>query len=147
MPSAAGPLSVPTHPRWSPDMRPVAVGFLPDLCTITRPGVGAGTLDRATGITSGPAVTTVATGRPCQVALVGQEPAIPLTGEQRVTLRQYDVKVDLGTAGVQAEDTLTVTAVGTQADPELVGVALRVLSVNHTSIAWTKILRCQYYEG
>ena len=148
MPRPSGPLSGAVDPRWSVSMRPVADGFLPDTATVTRAASpAAGTLNRTSGVRTPAAATTVLSGAACQVRLVDSEPDFPLTGAQRVTVRQYDVKLRVGAADVRAEDTLTVTAVGPLGDPTLVGRKLRVLSVAHTSVAWTRLLRAQADEG
>ncbi len=104
-------------------------------------------MNRATGFDVPPASVAVLTGVACQVRLIGAEPDVPLAGEQRVTLRQYDVKLEVGSTGVRAEDVLTVTAVSGLGDPELVGRSLTVKSVAHTASMWTRLLRCEADEG
>lgn len=131
------------HPLWNARNRPAAESVLTDTAMITRASTGPATVDRTTFVGTNP-LTVVVGSTPCRVEIVHFHPSALLVGEQRVTVRQYDVQVPHGVDTVLVDDLVTVTA---SQDAALVGRVLRVLSVTAVSYEWTRVLRCQSDEG
>lgn len=134
------------HSLWNASNRVPATSVLIDLCTISRAGsLGAGSLDRSSGSVTGPIRDVLGTDVPCRVeVLPARSAAAHLVGEQQVTTREYIVQVPYDFTDVKVDDRLEVTDSG---DPGLVGRTFRVLSVNATSLQWSRVLRCQADEG
>ena len=110
-------------------------------CTITRPGTGTATVDPDTLVATKPAPVTVWTG-PCTVGnptgtgVEDQRAGLQLAGQA------VPVAVPVAATGIRRGDTLTVTAVGPDGDPDLIGVPLTVDQVDLRSRVALRRLRC-----
>jgi hypothetical protein len=118
--------------------RVAAEALMLDACTVTR--VGSSSTDPETGVIT-PTLTTVYTGK-CKV----QQAAVPSgsptdIGEASVQLLQLQVHLPVSAVGVQADDTITVTA--SALDPELVGRVFVVRGTAHKSYLTARRLAVQ----
>lgn len=112
-------------PRQLDRMRDTSGAALPDVGTVTRPGVGAQTWDPSTGTHQRPPALTVYTGS-CRVrpsANVEQDVEV---GDMHETLGRYVGTFPWDSGDIRVDDFLVLTAA---TDPQLAGRPLRVVSV------------------
>lgn len=112
--------------------------------SFTRPGAGTpGAFDPATGTTGAPTggapvATTIAR---VQATAAADHPVD--AAEQVVTLRGYRVSVPWDVTGLRVDDVGTVTSIGPDDDPDLLGARLRIRDVAVGSITWQRDLVCE----
>jgi len=104
-------------------------------CSITRAGAGEGTIDED-GVWHPPESSTIYTGA-CRVTPQPADARYVVSGDQRVTVRGYEVAVEWDVAEVREGDTVTVL---TAADPRLASMQLRVIDVRMASEQWERVL-------
>lgn len=131
---------------WNSSNRRTTDRMLTDWCMITRADLSAASgFDRGTGGVSGPSRTLVVSNLRCAVEVHGfQSARDATTGQQRVTMREYEIEIPWSWTDVRVDDLLEVTA---SQDLGLVGRVFRVLSVEATSQQWSRVLRAQADEG
>lgn len=145
MPRLTGPTSGVVHPDWENSNRPAATSGLTSVCTITRAGtVGTGVFDRSTGITTGPAVTTVASGVRCNIERTRERESELEVAEQQVTVRRYELQVPHDTVTLAINDLVEITA---SRNGSLVGRVFRVTEETAVSRMWTRMHRVEVNEG
>jgi hypothetical protein len=103
--------------------RRAAEALQTDACTITRPGAGDGMFDPATGATTPPAPLTVYTGQ-CRVRMPTIADRERTSGEHQWTLQDAVLSLPADTAGVQEQDSVTITA--SELDVDLPGTVWAV---------------------
>ena len=112
----------------------------------TRRGEGAGEFDEVTGDYTGPERALVGEADVRVQVLSAAENTVT-AGEQVVTLQQYRVSATVGLTGVHVDDRCTISAIGADDDPDLLGLVLRVRSVITGSLLWQRDLVCEVDEG
>lgn len=129
-------------PHWADAHRAAAEGTHTAACTIRHPGVNPGaTFDRATGSYTQAAKAAHYTG-PCMVD-VSTAAATPDAAEETVPTIEVLVAIAIGSApATDVGDLVTITSPGPHADQSLAGVVLQVESIDRSSLAWERILRC-----
>lgn len=130
------------HPRLHELLQGSAVGDrgMPDLCTISRVGSGAGTTDPNTGVWTPPASITVhGPLGPCRAQATNQAEQTVVVGDQLVTLHAYMVALPASAAEVLVDD---VVHIDTSDDPHLQDRDLIVRSVHHDTFLPRRLLLC-----
>lgn len=134
------------HPDWSAHHRPTAESAMTVGMMFTRAGTGEGTYnDPATGgdgTTTPPARTDVA-ATTARIQARNASERVVLVGENTVTLRTYLVAVPVDAGDIRVDDHGEVTSVAADADPELLGLVLRVRDVIYGSEVWQRDLICE----
>ena len=124
------------------DARATAAATLTCVCVIRRVDrSGPVTIDPDTLARVTPPDLTVWTG-PCSVSPSGLGDTDSSTGAKQSRLDTYKVRVPVTATGILNGDTLTVTAVDQQGDPELVGRPLVVDSVDRRTTIALRRLTC-----
>ena len=144
MPRSSGRLSQVIPSDWSGSNRHQATLFLTSRCTISRPGVGMGGFDPATGTGTAPAPSVVASNVRCRVEVVPRTAGLAkVAAEERIEGRRYTVQVPWDVVDVTVHDVVTVTAAE---DPGLVGIELRVTALHTTSLQWSRVLQAEVFD-
>lgn len=91
---------------------------MPDVCAVTRSGVGAPVFNPTTGQYTYPDATDVYVGR-CKVQIRDGHPDSADLGERAVVVTQVFVHVPVTAGGIQAGDFVEITE--SAHDPDLVG--------------------------
>lgn len=124
--------------EWSQHHRPTATATQTGRCDISRPGTGPGTTD-PDGVWHPPAPTSVYSG-PCRITPRPATERVSVSGEQRVTTRDYAVAIEWDAADTREGDLVTVTEA---TDPRLVGKTLRVVDVRYATEQWERVHVCE----
>jgi hypothetical protein len=125
------------------DGRQLAVTLLLDVGVIKRPGTGTGTLDPVTGDwTPPPGTTTVYSGR-CRVRRPDALQQQVVFGDISATVSRYLVDLPFNVAPIAIGDVLTLTE---SDDPEILNVAMRVVSVVGKSVLMYRQLGLEVVE-
>lgn len=136
------------HPRFQSAHRRTAEAAMTVQISFARPGSGTpGAFDPATGTRGAPTgpQSLLRTAARVQATAAADHPVN--AAEQVVTLRTYQVSVPWDVTGLQVDDVGTVTAIGEDDDPDLLGARLRVRDVVVGSITWQRNLICEQDLG
>ncbi len=124
-----------------PTLRREAEALMVDSCTVTRAGVGPGTVNETTGAVTPPAPTTVYTGR-CRVQVPQAVPSEQDAGGAPVAVQPTAVSLPVvGSEGVEVGDVVTITAA--TFDASLVGVTYVVRGLHRKTHATARRLRVE----
>lgn len=122
-----------------PRMRAQAESVMTDTCTIAR----LTTTWNETLQTSETTWSAIHTGVACWV----EQPAVTaqtLLTSETVTSEQPKVHLPVDVTGVESDDRVTVTAVGSVSDPGLVGAVVYVTQVVAHTFAVERVLECRW---
>lgn len=125
-----------------PDLRIAAQSMMIDEGTIKRPGTGTGTLDPVTGDWTPAAGTTIYTGR-CRVRRPDAQQQQVVFGDISTTISRFVVNLPSNAPLVAVGDVFTLTATD---DPEILNVAMRVVSVVAKSVLMYRQLGLEVVE-
>lgn len=125
------------HSGWSEHHRPTASGSHTSECHITRPE-GDGYLDED-GTWHPPSTVTLYTGE-CRITPASANARQVVVGEQRITVRRYEVAVEWDIPHVPIDAAVQIVQAY---DPGLVGMSLRVTDVRHASETFERVLSCE----
>jgi predicted RecA/RadA family phage recombinase len=124
-----------------PELRAAAESLMADRCTVTRPGVGAPTVDEGTGALVQPAGTPVYAGR-CRVQVPNVAERDADAGERSWTVQAALVVLPVaGSEQVRVGDVVTVTAAVN--DRALLGARYVVKALHAKTHATARRLRCE----
>lgn len=123
--------------------RAAAEALMQDACTINRPDT-TGVLDEDTLQYVTTAGAEVYEG-PCRVKPRDNEDRVVHAGEQPVSLWPYIVSVPMSVTAVALDDLVTIT--GSDLDPALVGLVLRVRQVLAGTHLTARRLGCEVNVG
>lgn len=125
------------------DGRQIARTLLVDEGTITRKGAGAGTLDSVTGDWTPAAATTVYSGA-CRVRkpATGREEQI-VFGDINTTVTRHIVNLPSDAPIIDLGDVFALTSTN---DPQILNVAMRVVSVTSKTVLMYRQLGLELIE-
>jgi hypothetical protein len=122
--------------------RQLAVTLLVDVGTINRPGTGPGSIDPVTGDWTPPTSTSVYSG-PCRVRRPDALSEQFVFGDISTTVSRFTVDLPHDCPLVAVGDVFTLT---TTVDPEIAGVAMRVVSIVAKSVLMYRQLGLEIVE-
>lgn len=126
------------------DGRRIARSLLVDQGTITRPGVGPGTIDPVSGDWTPPAATTIYTGdcRLRAASMMVREQLV-VFGDISATLTRHIVSLPHDAPLVDIGDVFSLTVTE---DPEILNVPMRVVAIVSKSILMYRQLGLELIE-
>jgi hypothetical protein len=136
------------HPAFQAAHRPAAEQAMTVRITFARPGAGVpGAFDPATGTRAARSGARPVAVTKARVQATASADRTTVAGEQVITLRGYTVSVPVEVTGLRVDDVATVTSIGPEDDPDLLGARLRVRDVVVGSITWQRVLVCEQDLG
>lgn len=141
---ASNPAGQIVPPGWAAANRPAAQSALQDECTVQRPGT-SGEIDPETGTVIDTS-TVLATGEACRVSYLSLTAVERrLAADERVAVNDHLVQFALTfDVELRAGDEITITCVGPNADPALLGRTFRVGPDGAATYAWTRRVFCEH---
>lgn len=126
---------------WAAHHRPVLDGTRGATVALRRPGGTQGEFNKTTGKWDITPHAAYFIG-PARVQVLPGAEQERVAGEQEITTLGYAIELDHAVTGMQLDDVVTVTAVGDNGDPWLVGRAMTVTSIESGSLHWSRRLIC-----
>jgi hypothetical protein len=126
-----------------PELRREAEALMVDTCTITRAGTGPGTINETTGAVIPPSPSTVYEG-PCRVQRPGTSAAPAAeSGGYAIGVGTLFVQLPISATGIKRNDVWTLTVLGPETDPDLLGVDAKVEANLTKTHATKRTLICE----